>query len=136
MKFKKAKYLASFLFLITLMSLPILSSAQTALNNPLTGQASGNLEDAVKNVISGALGISGVLALIAFIYGGIVWMTSGGDSSKVQKGKNMMIWAVWGIVIIFSAYAILSYIFTALVGNGGGANAPIGSDTPAVNPKD
>ena len=106
MKFKKAKYLFSFVFIFIIISLPLLTQAQTQLNNPLTGQPEGNLEGAVKNVINGALGISGVLALIAFIYGGITWMISGGDSAKVQKGKNMMIWAVWGVVIIFSSYAI------------------------------
>lgn len=123
MKLKQAKYLISFVFLLSIMALPVLIQA-AELKNPL-GEGT-TFESVIQNVISAALGLSGVLALIAFIYGGITWMTSGGDSSKVQKGKNMMIWAVWGIVIIFSSYAILSYIFTALVGEGGGSN--IGSN--------
>lgn len=130
MKLNQAKYLVSLVFILTIMSLPLLSRAATLIN-PLGDGVT--LEGAVKNVITAALGVSGVLALIAFIYGGITWMISGGDSAKVQKGKNMMIWAVWGIVIIFSSYAILTYIFSALVG--GGAGGRIGSDTSAIRPK-
>ncbi len=132
MKLKKAKHLVSLVFVFAIMSLPLLTQA-VQLNNPLTGQPTGNLEEAVKNVITAALGVSGVLALIAFIYGGITWMISSGDSAKVQKGKNMMIWAVWGIVIIFSSYAILNYIFSALVG--GGAGGRIGADNSSIRPK-
>ncbi|NCN07917.1 hypothetical protein GW933_04535 [Candidatus Falkowbacteria bacterium] len=132
MKSQKVKYIISFVFALSIMSLPFLIQAQE-LKNPLTGTTGGNLEDAVKNVVNGALGVSGVLALVAFIFGGITWMISGGDSSKIQKGKNMMIWAVLGILIIFSSYVILSYIFEALVGGGSGSNIGAGGQS-ATNP--
>lgn len=133
-KLKPAFYLASlFLFLLVLF-LPLLTQAATELTNPLTGGTTGNLEDVVKNAITGALGLSGVLALIAFIYGGITWMTSGGESAKVQKGRNMMVWAVWGLVIIFSSYAILTYIFGALLGGGQANRVGSGSDTSVTIP--
>lgn len=82
----------------------------TTLDNPL----GDTFEDIVKSVITAILGLTGVLALLAFIYGGLVWMTSGGDPAKVKKGKDVMLWAVFGIIIIFAAYAVLTFIFTAL----------------------
>ncbi|MDO8668976.1 MAG: pilin [Candidatus Buchananbacteria bacterium] len=127
MKFNKVKHLLSLICLLTILAVPVLTQA-LPLDNPLGPGVT--FEKAVSNVINAALGVSGVLALIAFIYGGVTWMISGGDTSKIQKGRAMMTWAVWGIVIIFSSYAILNYIFTALVGGGGSG------DTSAINPTD
>lgn len=86
------------------------SAGPQELNNPLAD----NFETIVKGVITSVIGLSGVLALIAFVWGGILWMVSGGDTAKIQKGKTMMIWAVTGLVVIFAAYAILTFIFQAL----------------------
>ena len=121
MKFQKFPSLLVLILVLTIIFSPFLVLA-IPLENPLAGATGGGtFESTVKNVITGVLGVIGVLALIAFIFGGITWMTSGGESAKIQKGKNMMIWAVMGIVIIFSAYAILSFIFTTLGAGGGGA---------------
>ena len=128
MKLKKSSQLFSFLILALIMAMPLLAGA-AQLDNPLGNGAT--FESVISKVITAAVGISGVLALIAFIVGGINWMISGGDSSKIKKGKDMMIWAVMGIVIIFSAYAILTFIFTTLGAGGGGSN--IGADTPMTS---
>lgn len=65
-------------------------------------------------IIKGLMGLTGILALIAFIWGGILWMTSGGGQERIKKGKTMMIWAVLGLVVIFGSYAILDVVLTAL----------------------
>jgi uncharacterized membrane protein YjfL (UPF0719 family) len=49
-----------------------------------------------------------------FIYGGFVWMLAAGNDQRVQKGKDIILWAVIGLVVIFSAYAIVNMVFTAL----------------------
>lgn len=84
----------------------------TRLTNPLGEGATFAV--VVNNVIKAILGLVGVLALIAFIWGGIEWMTSRGETQKIEKGKNMMLWAVYGLVIIFASYAIITFIFQAL----------------------
>ncbi|MFA5029728.1 MAG: pilin [Patescibacteria group bacterium] len=93
-------------------------SAQS-LKDPLEGITGGKkgieaVQVITKNIITAALGFTGVLALIAFIYGGLLWMVSGGDSGRVTKGKNTMIWAIAGLVIIFLSYVILKMIFEIL----------------------
>ena len=67
-------------------------------------------------MISGILGIIGSVALIMFIYGGILWMTGGGSSQQVQKGKDTLIWAAAGLVVIFSAYAIVKFLLADVLG--------------------
>ncbi len=41
-------------------------------------------------------------------------MTAGGNEKNVQKGKDVLVWAVIGLVVIFSSYAILSFIISKL----------------------
>lgn len=62
------------------------------------------------NIIKAAMGFIGAVALILFIYGGLTIMISQGSSESIKKGKNIMIWAAIGIIIIFSSYAIVSFI--------------------------
>jgi hypothetical protein len=68
------------------------------------------------NLISVALGLSGVLALIAFIYGGIMYLLAGIDAKNVQKGKDAMKWAVIGLFLIFSSYAIVYFLLSDVLG--------------------
>lgn len=87
----------------------------TPLSDPLKLDPSHPLGDLANRVIKTALGISGVLALLAFIYAGIIWMIPFGDQTgNIKKGKQMMIWAVLGLVVIFGSYAILTFITGAL----------------------
>lgn len=82
------------------------------LENPL-GTVT-NPAEVIRNVIKAILGLTGVIALVAFVAGGVIWMTSGGNAEKVKKGKDIMVWAVLGLFIIFSSYSILKYVFKAI----------------------
>jgi hypothetical protein len=62
------------------------------------------------------LGIVGALTLLMFIYGGFMWILSGGSSDKVQKGKDIIIGSVVGLVIVFSSYLIISFVSNNLLG--------------------
>jgi hypothetical protein len=60
------------------------------------------------------IGISGSVALLMFVYGGFMMLTSAGDEQKVNSGKQAITWATIGLIVIFGAYAILSALFAAL----------------------
>jgi hypothetical protein len=66
-------------------------------------------------IIKSALGLVGSIALIFFIIGGFTWMTAQGKSDQVKKGRETLVWATIGLIVIFSAYAILSFFFTKIV---------------------
>jgi hypothetical protein len=82
------------------------------LQNPLSSDDPSII---MGTVISGILGLTGVLALVAFIAGGIIWMTSGGNAEKVKKGRDILVWAVLGLFIVFTSYSILKYVFDVLI---------------------
>lgn len=85
------------------------------LYNPLgTNSDSYDIRLILGRVIRGILSIVGSLALLMFIYGGILWMTSNGKAESVKKGRDIIVWAIAGLVIIFSSYAIVNAILNAV----------------------
>lgn len=64
----------------------------------------------IGKLITAVLGVVGSLALVMFIFGGITWMTSGGNADKIKKGRDIVVWAVIGLVIIFSSYALVRFL--------------------------
>ena len=82
------------------------------LSNPLGDTT--NIPTLLGKIINAALGIIGSLALVMFIYGGVLWMLSAGKADQVTKGKDTLIWATIGIIIIFSAYALVKLVLTSM----------------------
>ncbi|MBI5072056.1 hypothetical protein HZB93_04200 [Candidatus Falkowbacteria bacterium] len=85
------------------------------LENPLgggTGVTSVPL--LIGNIIKTILMIVGALALAMFVYGGFTWLTSGGSADKVKKGKDILIWATIGLIVIFTSYTLVDFLLTAL----------------------
>ena len=48
-----------------------------------------------------------VVCLALLIMGGIQWITSGGDKSGIESARNRIIYALIGLVIIFSSFLII-----------------------------
>ena len=83
------------------------ASGEICISNPLDVDTPQAL---IGRVINSILGIVGSLALVMFIYGGLIWMTSSGSSDKVKQGRDIILWAAIGLVIIFSAYGLVRFV--------------------------
>ena len=118
MKFKIFIFFSIFFLIFNLQCLnaaPPVTSDTVELKNPLTGTTDATTPNQlIGQIINGALGIVGSLALVMFIYGGFTWMLAAGSSEKVQKGKDILIWATLGLVVIFSAYAIVKFVIEGI----------------------
>ncbi|NCU44220.1 hypothetical protein EOM71_00895 [Candidatus Falkowbacteria bacterium] len=74
-------------------------------------------------IIQIALGFLGTLAVILIIYAGFLWMTSEGNTDKLQKAKGILKSAAIGLLIILSAFAIVTFVIDKLndaLGNSSG----------------
>jgi hypothetical protein len=60
------------------------------------------------------LGIAGSLALLAFIYGGVMFLISAGNTERVTKARTIIIGAVIGLIIVFASFMIINFIITGL----------------------
>ncbi len=58
--------------------------------------------------------ILGIVAVIMLIWGGLRYILSGGDAKKVTDAKNTVLYAIIGLIIAFLAYAIVSFVISAL----------------------
>lgn len=54
--------------------------------------------------------IVGVIAVIMIIYGGLRYITSGGDSGKITNAKNTIIYALIGLVVVALAQFIVKFV--------------------------
>ena len=80
----------------------------------VAGNDTDALEGDISNGIKGALIIIGVVAVIFIIVGGVNYMTSQGDPSKITKGKKIMITGIVGLIICVIAFAIVNFVLIAL----------------------
>jgi hypothetical protein len=102
--------------------MPILSTiliatqiAQGGIVNPVleqyghdqAGAESGSLFFTLISAVLSFIMVIGVfLVLLNLVEAGINWISSGGDSSKVQKARDRILNAVVGIVVLSAAVAI------------------------------
>ena len=70
----------------------------------------------IGRIIGVILGLVGSLALVMFIYGGIIWMTSGGSADKVKKGREAILWSVIGMAVIFASYGLTQFLLNTITG--------------------
>jgi hypothetical protein len=68
----------------------------------------------VGRLVKESLKYIGAITLLIFLYGGFLWLTSGGNAEQVKSGADTVLWAVVGLFIIFSSYAILDLVLDAL----------------------
>ncbi|MDD2807819.1 MAG: Ig-like domain-containing protein [Patescibacteria group bacterium] len=120
---------------ITVLSLVVLfllfSPAAKALQTGLEyGTAAGlgtqDLRVTVMKIVRIFLGFIGIIAIIINLYAGYLWMSSGGNAEQLEKAKKTLRNALIGLVIIFSAFMIVSFIIGSLEKATGLGNIPGG----------
>lgn len=76
-----------------------------------TGLREGeNLLNFISNLIKVVLGLVGAILLVLIIYGGFTYATAAGSDEKVKKARNILTYAIIGIVIIAVAWIATDYI--------------------------
>ncbi len=70
----------------------------------------------IGNIINFALGFVGTISLLLFIYGGFTWMLSGGSAEKVKKGRDIIVWAVIGLFVVFMSYMMVRFVIQGVTG--------------------
>lgn len=116
---------------------PMLALAQIAEPEPVnlttvnpgwdTSVTLGSLISQILNIIFGFLG---VIAVLIILWGGFVWMTAQGEQDKVDKAKKMIYAGIIGLVIIFAAYAIATFVIGNLSAITGVDITQSGTTTP------
>lgn len=65
-------------------------------------------------IINVVVGVVGFIAVAMIVMGGISFATSQGDTSKVAKARNTILYGVVGLVVALLAFAIVNFVLSAV----------------------
>ncbi|MBI4090592.1 MAG: Ig-like domain-containing protein [Candidatus Komeilibacteria bacterium] len=116
---------AGFVFLFFVVFTAV-AHAQVSIDFPTSfaGFSSQDLKTTIENIVRIVLGFIGIIFLVLMLYGGFVWMTSGGDEKKISQAKKIIVSATVGLIITLASYAIASFIVNRI--GGATQNGPVG----------
>jgi len=73
-----------------------------------------NIDSLIVGALNFIMAIGALLVFVYLIWGGIDWITSGGDKGKTENARNKITAAIIGLIILAAAYAILSLVLAFL----------------------
>ena len=65
---------------------------------------------ALSGILNLAYSAAGIVAVLVIIYGAYIYMTSDGNAANVKRGRDAVVGAAVGIVIILMAFVITQFI--------------------------
>lgn len=68
----------------------------------------------IGRIVNILLFVVGAISVVMIIVGGILYATSTGDSGRVSKAKNTLMYSIVGLVVAFLAYAIVNWVLDVL----------------------
>lgn len=83
------------------------------IDNPLTGGAN-TVGELLKIIVSWIFRLAIPIAVAVIVYSGILFLTSKGDPGKVTKAREMLKYAVIGLIIIFIGSGFITLIRSIL----------------------
>jgi|SRR3989338_3368645 len=105
-------------FLITLTIFLILTTNTLAqgvtLQNPLVG--TNNFPELLTKIGNYIARIVGALAVIMFVWAGILYLTVGANPGNIQKANKAVLYAVIGLAIALSGAGLIALVKTIITG--------------------
>ncbi|MDD5431347.1 MAG: thioredoxin domain-containing protein, partial [Candidatus Pacebacteria bacterium] len=126
---KKITFAIALAVFLAFVFFPVLSSAQTATDMSGSGSARDleikyptipaggtpkttetKITEYVKYVFNFAIAITGIIALISLIIGGVRFLTSIGEPAKISEAKSQITSAAFGIILLLGSFILLNVI--------------------------
>lgn len=97
------------------MALTVQEGAEAARAEGMPAELIGENGNGVFQQFSNlALAIVGFLSVVMLIWGGLRYITSGGDSKEITDAKNTILYAIIGLIIAVLSFAIINFVLQAL----------------------
>lgn len=72
----------------------------------------------LQGILNAIVGILGLVAVVVIIIGGVTYMTSSGDASKVKKAKDTILYGIIGLIVAALAFAVVNFVIGSVLGSG------------------
>ena len=113
---KKLLTFATLGVVFALTAMPALAALDVGLNyGTYTGLGTKDLREGIMSIVNVLMGFLGIIAIIIILWGGFRWMTSAGNEEKVEEAKKIITAGIIGLIIIFVAYALASFVIQQLM---------------------
>ena len=81
------------------------------------GDTSTELVSSITGIINAVIGVLGIVCVVVMIIGGVNYMTSSGDASKVKKAKDTILYGLIGLIVCVLAFAIVNFVIVNIITN-------------------
>ncbi len=108
---------------VPVLATPLLARAQQVNANTALGTWDftpfriTDFPSAIKSVINIMLIAAAMIAVIYLIIGGYQYVTAGGNADSASAARTTILNALIGLVIIFSAFAIVNFVVSKFLSN-------------------
>lgn len=82
--------------------------------NALCGSKGDDANKFIKTLVDTLLFILGAISVLVIIIAGIMYATSGGEAANIKRAKDMLMYAIIGLVVALLAYAIVNFVLTQI----------------------
>ena len=105
-------------FMIYAQGTPPCNPAEGKICNPLEGNGVNTLPDLIQKILEGALKIGIPIVALAVIYCGFLFVAARGNSEKLTKAKDALLYTIIGAAILLGSWAIAKMIQVTITGLG------------------
>ena len=77
------------------------------------GKDTRDLLPTIRGLINIIAGLIGIIMVVIFLYGSVMWITAAGNEERIEKGKHIFIWAIIGAITISIAWSITTFLISA-----------------------
>lgn len=64
----------------------------------------------VNNIFNVVLALAGAVAVAFIVWGGVQYTLSQGDTGKIKKAKDTLLYAIVGVIVVMFSFVILNYV--------------------------
>lgn len=72
-------------------------------------------QQVIGGIITGVIGLLGVIFFILILYGGYLWMTARGNEQQIEKAKDIIKSSSIGLAVVLGAYLITFIVVQLLI---------------------
>ncbi len=90
-----------------------------------TGPTFATVVSNVVGLINMIIPVLATLALVIFFIGLVQYIWNSGDSSGKEKGRELILWGLIALLVLFSIWGILALLQVAFFGGSSGRIGPI-----------
>ena len=99
------------------------------------GSDDKNLWQNVTDILNAIIFVLGLVSVVFIIYGGVQYISSSGDPSKVEKAKKTILYSCIGLIVSVLAFAIVNFVISDILGQGSSSSSSSSKGTNSSSKK-